>query len=76
MSLCEETLISDYIEVPGKSCYVFVALDPSDSSAWIYSCSCCYLEEEINWLPKYNLNDRIWINEYKCRKLDKSVIFK
>ena len=73
MSLCEETLISDYVEVPGKSCYVFGALDPSDSSAWIYSCSCGYSEEEIYYLPNYNLIDRNWISEYKCRKLDKSV---
>jgi len=73
MLACNETLISEYIEEPGKICYVFGALDPSDLSAWIYSCSCGYAEKEINWLPKYNYNDCIWISEYKCRQNDKSV---
>ena len=73
MSICEEILISEYIEVPGKSCYVFSALDPSDHSAWIYSCSCGYSDKEVNWLPNYNLTDRIWISEYKCRNFDKLI---
>ena len=73
MSLCEEILISEYVEIPNNSCYVFTALDQSDPSCWIYSCTCGYSEEEINFLPNYNLNDRVWINEYKCRKLDNTV---
>lgn len=76
MSLCEEILISEYVEVPEKSCYVFANIDPSNSNSWKFSCNCGYNNEALHWLPNYLSMRRklfCWFDEYNCRKLDKSI---
>jgi len=74
MSICEEILISDYIEEPYKSHYVFASLDTSEPNAWNYSCTCYFSNREINLLPTYyTYNNYNWIKEYKCRKFKNDV---
>lgn len=66
--ICEEIEIEEKIYVPGKYNYVFAAIDPKDNGFWIFSCSCNYNEDEVKSVPRYNLHDKIWIPEYKCRR--------
>ena len=68
--LCQEIELEEKIYDQGNFNYVFAAIDPKDriDGFWIFSCSCYYNNTEITSIPRYNLNDRIWISEYECRR--------
>tara|TARA_B100000902_G_C27319333_1_gene923309 strand:+ start:2882 stop:3496 length:615 start_codon:yes stop_codon:yes gene_type:complete len=64
LSIDELEIIKNYKSI-SNSYNVYSMIDPYNSYSWLYKCDCNKLE---------NINsNKIWINEYKCIKLDNTI---